>query len=82
MTKYYGLDNTIDFGTKHRGKKLREVIEQHKDDVVWWVDNLRWFHLAADAQEVMFGSHSHSEFKHDHYSGIQHRYSSGRRGRR
>jgi hypothetical protein len=43
------LDDKVFWGTKHKGKKIKEVIEQDPDYIAYCINTITNFHLNADA---------------------------------
>lgn len=43
------LDDKVFWGTKHKGKKVKEVIEQDPDYIAWCINNIENFHLSEPA---------------------------------
>jgi hypothetical protein len=48
--KPYGLRIRVDFG-KHKGKLIRDIIEEDPDYIAWCLDNIDGFVLDEDAQK-------------------------------
>ena len=45
------IDRTINFG-KYKGTAIKQLILEHIGYIYWCLDNLKWFKLNADEQEL------------------------------
>lgn len=53
QNKVYGLHNRIDFGRKHNGRLIKDLIEEDPDYLLYCVDHLPFFSLTRDAEQLL-----------------------------
>jgi len=51
--KPYYLYNRIDFGRRHKGELIRDIIEEDPDYLAWCLDNIDGFVLGEDAEKEL-----------------------------
>ena len=49
----YKLDTVVNFGKKHNGETIREIIDDDPEWLAWAVDEIDWFELDDEAEAAL-----------------------------
>ncbi len=49
----YKLETELNFGKKHKGETIEEIIEDDPEYLLWAIDTIEWFELDDEAEKEL-----------------------------
>ena len=62
----YKLETELNFGKKHRGETIEEIIEKDPSYLLWAIDTIEWFKLDDEAEKELEIASGHNDDRREH----------------